>query len=214
MEEKSIGKFIKQLRKEKNLSQKDLGDILGVSSKTISKWECGNGMPDITLLDKLSKSLDINIEELLTCEKHIKEDNFKNKRKYLSHIKIIIPILLLLIIAIIFIPKINKEKNNNLCTIIRTYYIDSIGKSNDDNYLYITIHEFQVEGTFTIKLPKIVSKDLEVGKSYEFTFEATKEYIKIPTDILFKNSNIINVVNTNKEGLERTSTYTCPKEEI
>ena len=204
MEEKSIGKFIKQLRKEKNLSQKDLGSILGVSSKTISKWECGNGMPDITLLDKLSKSLDINVEELLTCQKQ--EHTRKKKIQYLN----ILFLLIIIFILVIIISKVYKtNKNDNICTIIRTYYIDSIGKSNNDNYLYITIHEFQVEGTYTIKLPKIVSKDLEVGKSYEFTFEANKEYVKIPTDILFKNSNIINVVNTNKEGLERTSTYTC-----
>lgn len=204
MEEKSIGKFIKKQRKEKNLSQKDLGDILGVSSKTISKWECGNGMPDITLLHKLSKSLDINVEELLTCKKQ--EHIPKNKKTYL----IIFLSLIMIFILVIIINKISKTiKNDNICTIIRTYYIDSIGKSNDENYLYITIHEFQVEGTYTIKLPKIVSKDLEVGKSYEFTFEANKEYIKIPTDILFKNANIINVINTNKEGLERTSTYTC-----
>lgn len=39
--EKNIGKFISKLRKEKNLTQEELGDILGVSSKTISKWECG-----------------------------------------------------------------------------------------------------------------------------------------------------------------------------
>lgn len=204
MEEKSMGKFIKQLRKEKNLSQKDLGSILGVSSKTISKWECGNGMPDITLLDKLSKSLDINVEELLTCQKQ--EHTRKKKIQYLN----ILFLLIITFILVIIISKVYKtNKNGNICTIIRTYYIDSIGKSNNDNYLYITIHEFQVEGTYTIKLPKIVSKDLEVGKSYEFTFEANKEYVKIPTDILFKNSNIINVVNTNKEGLERTSTYTC-----
>ena len=209
MEEKSIGKFIKQLRREKNLSQKELGDIIGVSSKTISKWECGNGMPDITLLDKLSKSLDINIEELLTCRKQ--EHTRKKKIPYLN----IFFSLIIIFILVIIISKVYKtNKNDNICTIIRTYYIDSIGKSNDENYLYITIHEFQVEGTYTIKLPKIVSKDLEVGKSYEFTFEANKEYVNIPTDILFENSNIINVVNTNKEGLERTRTYTCHKEDL
>lgn len=205
MEEKSIGKFIKHLRKEKNLSQKELGDILGVSSKTISKWECGNGMPDITLLDKLSKSLDINVEELLTCQK---QERIQTKKKtYIN--KFFIIIITSVLILIIITNTYKSKKNNNICTIIRTYYIDSIGKSNDENYLYITIHEFQVEGTYTIKLPKIVSKNLEVGKSYEFTFEANKKYTSIPTDILFKNSNIINVVNTNKEGLERTSTYTC-----
>jgi len=207
MEQTSIGKFIAKLRKEKNLSQQELGDILGVSSKTISKWECGNSLPDISLLEKLSKSLDVNIDELLSGQKGTQKEEIKKKFPYLN--TIIIGLIIILIIILIT-PKINKQKEkNNLCTIIRTYYIDSIGKSNNDNYLYITIHEYQVEGTFTIKLPKIVSKDLEVGKSYEFTFEAKKEYTKVTTDILFKHSDIINVNYTNKEGLERTSKYTC-----
>ena len=206
MEQVSIGKFIAKLRKEKNLSQKELADLLGVSSKTISKWECENGLPDISILEKLSKSLDVNVDELLNGQKNISETKAEKRLPYLN---IIISSLIVIFIIILITPKINKEEKNNLCTIIRTYYIDSIGKSNNNNYLYITMHEFQVEGTYTIKLPKIVSKDLEVGKSYEFTFESRKEYIGVTTDILFKESNIINVVNTNKEGLERTSTYTC-----
>lgn len=207
MEQTTIGKFIAKLRKEKNLSQQDLGDIIGVSSKTISKWECGNSLPDISLLEKISKSLDVNIDELLSGKKIVKSDKIKNTFPYLNII--ILGLIIVLIIITLITPKINKQKSNNLCTIIRTYYIDSIGKSNNDNYLYITIHEFQVEGTFTIKLPKIVSKDLEVGKSYEFTFESKKEYTKATTDILFEHSDIINVNYTNKEGLERTSKYTC-----
>ena len=52
MEQKKIGKIISTIRKEKELTQQQLGDILGVSSKTISKWETGNGLPDITILKK------------------------------------------------------------------------------------------------------------------------------------------------------------------
>jgi transcriptional regulator with XRE-family HTH domain len=54
MSQCTIGEKIAELRKAKGLSQKDLADKLSVSNKTISKWECGNGEPDINLLKKIS----------------------------------------------------------------------------------------------------------------------------------------------------------------
>ena len=61
-----IGQFIKDRRKEKNLTQLQLSIELGVSEKTISKWECGNGFPDTTLMLPLCKVLDITANELLS----------------------------------------------------------------------------------------------------------------------------------------------------
>ena len=46
MDQEKIGLFIKQLRNEKNLTQQELADKLSVSFKTISKWECGKGLPE------------------------------------------------------------------------------------------------------------------------------------------------------------------------
>lgn len=65
MDNKKIGKIIAKRRKEKGLTQNDLADILSVSNKTISKWETGGGLPDISLLIDLSKALDISIDDLL-----------------------------------------------------------------------------------------------------------------------------------------------------
>lgn len=59
---------IRQLREKKNLTQAQLGDILCVSDKTISKWETAKGLPDITLLEPLAKALGISVMELLTGE--------------------------------------------------------------------------------------------------------------------------------------------------
>ena len=60
------GNFIKKLREEKNMTQAMLADILNVSDKTISKWETGKGYPDITLIEPLSKALNVSIMELLS----------------------------------------------------------------------------------------------------------------------------------------------------
>jgi transcriptional regulator with XRE-family HTH domain len=68
-EQKTIGKFMQELRKEKNMTQKDLAEQIGVSDKTISKWENGNSMPDTLLLVPLCKALDISVNELLSGEK-------------------------------------------------------------------------------------------------------------------------------------------------
>lgn len=69
MDQIKIGKFISEMRKEQNLTQKDLADALGISNKTISKWECGNGMPDYSIMENLCDVLKINVNELISGER-------------------------------------------------------------------------------------------------------------------------------------------------
>lgn len=73
MDNKKIGAFIAANRKKKGLTQEQLGEKLGVSNKTISRWENGNYMPDLSLLEPLSKELEISLNELLAGEKLVKE---------------------------------------------------------------------------------------------------------------------------------------------
>ena len=65
MDQQHIGKFICAKRKEKNLTQEQLAEKLGVSNKTISKWENGKCMPDYAVVELLCEVLDITIAELL-----------------------------------------------------------------------------------------------------------------------------------------------------
>lgn len=74
MDTKKIGEFISYNRKNKGLTQEQLGEKLGVSNKTISRWENGNYMPDLSLLQPLSEELGITLNELLSGEKIEKED--------------------------------------------------------------------------------------------------------------------------------------------
>ncbi len=69
MDVKKIGEFIAYNRKNKKLTQEQLGEKLGVSNKTISRWENGNYMPDLSLLKPLSEELGITLNELLSGEK-------------------------------------------------------------------------------------------------------------------------------------------------
>lgn len=69
MKRKKIGLFIQEKRKEKNLTQQSLGEILGVTDRTIINWEKGKCIPDYSLLIPLCKTLDITIDELINGEK-------------------------------------------------------------------------------------------------------------------------------------------------
>ena len=68
MNQEKTGKFIAKKRKEKSLTQQELADILGISNKTISKWECGNGLPEVSLMMPLCEVLGISVNELLSGE--------------------------------------------------------------------------------------------------------------------------------------------------
>ena len=68
MNQLKTGKFISLKRKQKNLTQEQLGEKLGVSNKTISKWETGECMPDYSIIKQLCEELEITVAELMDGE--------------------------------------------------------------------------------------------------------------------------------------------------
>lgn len=77
MNQEKIGKFIAKCRKDKKMTQEELAEKIGVSRKSISRWENGNTMPDYSLLDSLCSVLGISINELYYGKK-IMEEEYKN----------------------------------------------------------------------------------------------------------------------------------------
>ncbi len=75
------GKIIKELREKVGLTQAELASKINVSDKTISKWETGKGLPDITLLSPLSKALNVSIIELMNGEYIINNSKASNMLK-------------------------------------------------------------------------------------------------------------------------------------
>lgn len=73
-----FGKFLTEIRKEKQMTQKELADKLFVSDKTVSKWECGNSMPNVALLIPIADVLEITVTELLRGEKLKEKKTLKN----------------------------------------------------------------------------------------------------------------------------------------
>lgn len=72
------GKIIKELREKEQLTQLELANIIGVSDKAISKWETGKGLPDITLIEPLSKALKVSVIELMNGEYIINQNKSSN----------------------------------------------------------------------------------------------------------------------------------------
>ena len=75
MNKEKTGLLIKNARLEKGFTQSELSDILGVSNKAVSRWECGETFPDVGLLDHLANTLDLTIEELVIGERNAAADD-------------------------------------------------------------------------------------------------------------------------------------------
>lgn len=112
MNQEKIGKFICERRKIKKMTQAELGEKLGVSDKSVSKWENGKCMPDLSLFPELCKILDITINDLMSGEKVENEkyintlevnivklaDSLKKKRKNKIRMCFITVVIILLVI--------------------------------------------------------------------------------------------------------------------
>ena len=76
MDNGKTGDLIRRLRKEKNLTQKQLAEKLHVSDKTVSKWECGSGSPEVSLLAEISRILEVDVQAILVGD--VRKNAFSN----------------------------------------------------------------------------------------------------------------------------------------
>ena len=74
MNQENIGKFIAECRKEKNMTQQELAEKLGVTDRAISNWENGRRLPDLSLISLVANELDVSVAELLNGRKLNKEE--------------------------------------------------------------------------------------------------------------------------------------------
>lgn len=126
MDTQKIGLFLKELRKENNMTQEQLGERIGVTNKTISHWETGNYMPPVESLVLLSDIYDISINEILAGErveedkiKEVADDNAtkmlealeKGNQKFENRMTLALATTTILTIAIIFLLPLNSMRN-------------------------------------------------------------------------------------------------------
>lgn len=147
MQYDEIGSFIAKLRREKNLTQKDLASKLGVTDKAVSKWERGLGCPDVSLLETLSKVLNVSILELLKGKRIdvqelnennanefiIETVNYSKKEKIKKYKRILLNILSCLIVTIVIVL--------TLANILQMIYLNRNISYTSNDFLIDKVHD-------------------------------------------------------------------------
>lgn len=81
MDLEKTGQLLCRLRKEKGMTQKQVADSLNISAKTVSKWECGGGFPDVSVLRELSGLFGVNSEQILSGSMEKNEEENGNMKR-------------------------------------------------------------------------------------------------------------------------------------
>jgi transcriptional regulator with XRE-family HTH domain len=186
MDNNKFGMFITELRKEKKLTQKELGKELNISDKAISKWERGLSFPDISMLIPISNFFNISIVELLNGER-TKENNLQkyndnivnslNKNdKFYKRRHIIKIMSLLLIFIILYIGKFivdyivvfnNYERPPFSIQTFSRPETNNVGSISYENNYYGLFYDFKTLGYYKGNKYSITVADLYIG-TYKF----------------------------------------------
>jgi transcriptional regulator with XRE-family HTH domain len=129
MNQENIGKFIADLRKEKNMTQQELADKLNVTDRAISNWERGRRLPDISLLKELSNLFGVTIDEIICGRRIRKEEKDKlleqniiqiyTTRKKIENMQILTELLIFagIVITITLTSILAKSLNEKIITL-------------------------------------------------------------------------------------------------
>lgn len=224
MDQEKIGKFIKKIRKENNLTQKDLADRLGVTYQAVSKWENGKNVPDIGTLKEISKEFNVNIDDILNGKVEPKK-----KKTALDHLSVILP-LLCIAIALVIIEAINQPKQDFSFKTISSKCSDfkitgSAAYNKEKTSIYISNIEFcgkedkeeyqKIECKLYEKEENTKTEISSCDKKENVTLEEFLKETNIKVDNystvcknLTSNTLTLEILATTKEN--KTITYTIP----
>ena len=198
MDKIEFGKFLSELRNTKNLTQEQLSEKLNVSSKTISKWECGTSLPDLETLCEIAKIFDVSLYEL-TIYKRIKNPFIskkdilkiinKNSIKKIVFLKISVIILFLLtLIAMIFasiyaIGNYNQIQVYDLVSEDKNFYVEGILIKTKNTYSLSISNIDYLKNTENFSKEKISQIEYQLNFNDDI-FERNKIEFKNKTSIL------------------------------
>ncbi len=136
MDQEKIGKFILNLRKQQNLTQKEFADKLNVTAQAVSKWENGRGLPDIEILQKISSEFHINIDNILTATN-------PKKKKNIKMIVIMIVVIVLLALSIYLFLRPSSYNFTDIKSTNEQFNVKGVAVySSDQNSIYISNIEY------------------------------------------------------------------------
>lgn len=128
MDANKIGSFIKELRMQKVMTQKDLAEQINCTDKAVSRWETGRGIPEVSLLMPLAKALDVSVNELLSGERFsLKTDDNTEETNY----------------ELIAVPEIITKTDKNLVSVIEEKDRE-IKNRNKDTLIFLMLCCIQV----------------------------------------------------------------------
>lgn len=131
MNQEKIGKIIKKIRKDNNLSQKEFGDKYGITYQAVSKWENGKNIPDIAILKEICKDYNLKIDDLL-------DNNTSNKKKYYIIFIVVFIILVISTISIVYIIKHNDFEFKTISSSCNDFkLVGSIAYNKSKSSIYI-----------------------------------------------------------------------------
>lgn len=197
MDQEKIGKFIKERRQELGLTQRQISDALGITAKAVSKWECGQNAPDISLLVDLSKILNVTTDEILNgCKDSEKQPTMDKATTRKLRTKTITEIILLILVLIITTATVFFGKyysnNHNKCNIYKIY--------TQSTELEVTGYILSVNGKSSIILGNFLytGSDDEKIIDYEVTLKLNDEIVTAKTSMNNKNYNLSDIFNEQK----------------
>lgn len=201
MDQARIGKLIAKLRKKKGLTQSQLGEMVGVGDRAVSKWERGITLPNIAIINQLSEILGISSNELLSGKEKIstKGKNLTISSRTKRYLLTIIPVIL--IIATIIIAFSNKQKVYVLKADSEEYNV--VGRVVfSNNTVYISIDEI-ICSNDNIKNIKIVNYEYRLRSSKTLLFRSgyMSEYKKKINSITIKDVLSSLKINVNEKDV-------------
>ncbi len=140
MNSEKVGKFIKKLRKDNNLTQKDLAEKYGITYQAVSKWENGINLPDTSLIRQMSKDFNISVDDILDGEPLLKN---KNKRRNVLVISVILIIIILFVVGtVVIVKRVSSDKTfsfKTLSTACKEFNVSgSIAYDKNKSSIYIS----------------------------------------------------------------------------
>ena len=186
-------KRVKELRVENGITQKQLADALLISDKTVSKWECGNGMPEVSLMMPLCETLGITVNELLSAKRLSTSDYQKNaeenimkliKEKQEAKFRMIIEVLVIFITLlsgsslVLVSGLVDLKSSIRIALIVIAFLLGKTSQNNTGKY-QIFMHPTYRADQFLL--------DTQSGRTWQMTQESKEKYMfwhEIPRDEL------------------------------
>ncbi len=225
MNQEKIAKFIKEIRKQNNLTQKELADKLGVTYQAVSKWENGKNLPDISLIKQLSRDYNVSIDDILDGE-------YNSKKQGNNKLMVILIIVIALLLVFVITMLINNKQDFEFKTISTScdnfsisgsmaynkvkssIYISNInycGGEDNEKYINIKCGLYEKKGNIEIKI-----NSYSYNSKEEITLEKFLKHITFKEDNYSKmcskydSDNLYLKIEAKKKDSDKITTYKIP----